>query len=610
MILSGETVADRYIVEGLVGRGGMAVVYRVRHAQLGSAHALKLLAIPRNSLSKRLLLEGQVQARLRHPNVVAVTDVVEVDGTLGLVMEFIDPPTLDDLVREQGTLPVELALSLFAPVVSAVAAAHEAGVLHRDLKPGNVLLARGPAGYVPKVADFGLARLLGESDTPSLTLAGTPMGTPGYMAPEQIRDARGVDARADIFALGAVLYTLLCGDPPWVGDDAGAVMASTLHDPPVPIDRRVPGVPAAVAAAVMRSLAADPAARYPDARAFAAALFQDYPDLLAQAGVPFAGAAGASGERSGSIPLRTASDPSKRAEPTLSAEDGLDPPAFEPPANPEASETSSASSLPPVAAPAQGAARGRWVFVAIAASMAAALSLVVAVSGAAAWWASSSGVDVAKPVISQVSDGSSAPSASPPLPAPPSASPPLPAPPSASPPLPVDPVTGPTASRAPAPSTSAPSGVAPPSGVTPVTPRPSDPPPPAPVAAPPVEVVTAAPPDPLPATVEPAPVAEAPLAAPSASSVLGKWIGKAAGQRMILEVARQKGDAVVGVVRFEVGPTRRSIPVEGTISADGAVALVGDDGGQVRFTGRLAGAQMSGMFLREGAKSQPWSVQR
>ncbi|MSQ03334.1 MAG: serine/threonine protein kinase [Myxococcales bacterium] len=211
---------ERYVVEGVLGSGGMATVYLVRHRHLGTQHALKVLTHLGPSAELRLMLEGKVQAALHHPNVVAVTDILDVGGTPGLLMEYVPPPSLAAWLAEHQP-SLEQAESLFRGIVDGVRHAHRYGLVHRDLKPSNVLLARYDGEcLVPKVCDFGLAKLL--SDEPAVmgqTRSGLTMGTPLYMAPEQFRDAKKVDRRADMFSLGCILYELLAGRPPFAWTD-------------------------------------------------------------------------------------------------------------------------------------------------------------------------------------------------------------------------------------------------------------------------------------------------------------------------------------------------------------------------------------------------------
>ncbi len=265
------TVVDRYVVEGPLGRGGMARVFGVRHQRLGTRHALKILDLPTTYLQARTLREGRVQASLRHPNVVAVTDVIEVNGAPGLIMELVEGPTLSDLAHKDRP-PLDEALALGRQVLLAVAAAHAAGVIHRDLKPSNVLVATTPEGRQAKVADFGLVKLLEgatlvDHDGMPSTRSGQAMGTPGYMAPEQIRDAAHVDARADVFALGALLYALLTGEPAFAGSDPNTLFQAVFAGHHRPAREHCPELSPALERLLSRCLSVDPDDRPADAGA-------------------------------------------------------------------------------------------------------------------------------------------------------------------------------------------------------------------------------------------------------------------------------------------------------------------------------------------------------
>jgi len=206
----GDTI-ERYEVVEKLGQGGAAQVYRVRHTQLGKDFALKVLIVRRHpDLQKRLIQEAQLQSAVDHPNVVRVFDLLEVKDSPALLMELIQGPALHPWLAEH-TPDIDTVLEVFEAMVEGVAAAHALGLVHRDLKPDNVLLVQRDGGWHPKIADFGLAKMTrGDSDL-GLSRTGVALGTPQYMAPEQIRDAKRVDARADIFALGCLLYLLVCG---------------------------------------------------------------------------------------------------------------------------------------------------------------------------------------------------------------------------------------------------------------------------------------------------------------------------------------------------------------------------------------------------------------
>jgi serine/threonine-protein kinase len=266
-------VFDRYVVEAEIGAGGMAVVYRARHSTLGSLHALKVLKVQHPGIRERLVQEGRVQAGLRHPNIVAVTDVVDVDGAPGLVMEFIDGPSLEAWLGTNRPGVAE-ALAIFRGIASGVSRAHRQGLVHRDLKPGNVLLdTSGDEGIVPKVTDFGLAKILADEEAgSSRTRSGIAMGTPSYMAPEQVRSAKNVDQRADMFALGCILYELVCGERAFGGEDMLATfnaIASGSYEPP---ESLAIGLPAGVISAIQACLEVDRDRRVPDVAALRALL--------------------------------------------------------------------------------------------------------------------------------------------------------------------------------------------------------------------------------------------------------------------------------------------------------------------------------------------------
>ncbi|MBW2257479.1 MAG: protein kinase, partial [Deltaproteobacteria bacterium] len=254
------TAIDRYTVEAPIGRGGMAVVYRVRHNQLGSVHALKVLTLPTDTIRARLLQEGRIQSQFNHPNLVNVTDVVEVEGSPGLVMEYVDGPTLAQFLDGRRLALAQID-HLARGILEGAAAAHEHGLIHRDLKPANILLLVTPTALVPKIADFGLAKLLRQPPGEGHTRSGAAMGTPSYMAPEQIRDSKTVDQRADVFALGAILYELATGRRAFVGNDTmevfGAVTAGRFEPP----RQLAPGLPERMERAILGALQVDPDAR-------------------------------------------------------------------------------------------------------------------------------------------------------------------------------------------------------------------------------------------------------------------------------------------------------------------------------------------------------------
>jgi serine/threonine-protein kinase len=268
-------VIDRYTVETRLGQGGMASAWRVRHNTLGTTHALKLLSVADADVGRRMVAEGKMQATLRHPNIVPVADVIFVDRRPALLMELVEGPALEDWLLDRVPT-LDQALELFEGILAGVARAHEAGLVHRDLKPGNVLLVPAPGGAIPKVTDFGLAKILEpEQSGAGMTASGEMMGTPQFMAPEQIRSARDVDARADIFALGCILYTLVTGTRPFDGREVMSIYNAIVVGNYVPALERVPSLPRRVGKVIDTCLQVDRERRFPTCHALAAALELD-----------------------------------------------------------------------------------------------------------------------------------------------------------------------------------------------------------------------------------------------------------------------------------------------------------------------------------------------
>lgn len=270
MLATGTSV-DRYLVEAEIGRGAMATVYRVRHTELDAIFALKVMAVDRADARERFRREARLQAGLRHPNIVAVHDFLDAGGRPALVMELVEGPSLGTFLSGRR-LPIAHAEALFVRLLDGVEAAHRARIVHRDLKPTNVLLATINGQIVPKVGDFGLAKLLSDgAPLQGLTASGTTMGTPGYLAPEQIRNAKHVDHRADIFSLGCLLYLMVTGRPPFTGDIREVFNAATAGTYPPP-DSLVSGVPDRIRDAIAGALVVDRDRRFQSCAEFRAAL--------------------------------------------------------------------------------------------------------------------------------------------------------------------------------------------------------------------------------------------------------------------------------------------------------------------------------------------------
>jgi hypothetical protein len=249
-------VADRYALKAPLGRGGMGVVWRAEDAVLGREVAVKEVVFPptmsdeeRASAQARVMREARAAARLNHPGAVTLYDVVKDHGRTFIVMELVNAPTLAELVHTHGPLPVARVAEIGVQVASALEAAHQAGIVHRDVKPGNVMV---PEQGTAKLADFGIASLQGD---PQLTSTGLVIGSPAYMAPEQ---ARGEESGppADFWALGGTLFYAVEGEPPFDRGTSIATLAAVVNEPP-----RSPRRAGALAPLISALLAKDPAAR-------------------------------------------------------------------------------------------------------------------------------------------------------------------------------------------------------------------------------------------------------------------------------------------------------------------------------------------------------------
>jgi serine/threonine protein kinase/Flp pilus assembly protein TadD len=267
------TLGDRYTVDRVLGRGGMAVVYLARDLKHDRPVAIKLLRpeIVTGQAAQRFLLETQILARLQHPHILALLDSGTTDEPSPrpyYVMPFVEGETLRQRLVREGPLPVPEALRLVREIGEALHYAHGQGLIHRDVKPENVLLSQGHA----LVADFGIARAVGVAASDQLTQAGVGLGTPAYMSPEQAEGGRDVDGRTDQYGLACVLYELLAGQPPFTGPSAGAVLARQVLDPVPPITTLRPSVPGSLRRAVERALAKTAADRFATIPEFLAAL--------------------------------------------------------------------------------------------------------------------------------------------------------------------------------------------------------------------------------------------------------------------------------------------------------------------------------------------------
>lgn len=262
----GESIGD-YRVEGILGKGGMGKVFRVRSLITGREEAMKMVLPDLDAspeLAERFLREIRVHASLEHPNIASLYSALRVDNRLVMVMELVEGESLADKLQN-GPLDPDAAIDAACQVLDALGYAHARGVIHRDIKPANILIT--PKGRI-KLTDFGIARAA--SDDP-ITRTGFALGSLPYMSPEQIR-SEPVDARSDIYSMGIALYELVTGRRPIRGDSEYALMNAQLQQAPIPPDELRPSLPRALSAAITKALAKTPAERWQTAAEFRSAL--------------------------------------------------------------------------------------------------------------------------------------------------------------------------------------------------------------------------------------------------------------------------------------------------------------------------------------------------
>ncbi len=247
-----------YLILGKLAAGGMATVYVARHVRLENIVGLKVLHAhyqQDDQLRTRFVDEARIQANLRHDNILQVQDILELPDASAMVMELLEGCALDSFYRARGRpIPLPRALGLFLPLLDALSHAHDQGVVHRDLKPSNVFLHCRKEDVVPKLMDFGIAKLQSQAVESQVTAAGSMLGTPQYMAPEQFEDSSKVDTRADQFAIGVMLYEATVGTVPFGGENVAEIMKGVLTRAPVPPSAVVDGYPPALEAIVLRCL--------------------------------------------------------------------------------------------------------------------------------------------------------------------------------------------------------------------------------------------------------------------------------------------------------------------------------------------------------------------
>src|SRR5882724_47421 len=271
--LVGKALDGQYQVEALLGKGGMGAVYRARHILLGDRVAIKLLPPEMRSNTewlRRFQREGQAARRFRHPNAVTVYDLrTSSDGTIYLVMEYVEGHTIDAELKERGRFSPVDALAVLDPIMSVLNAAHAMGVVHRDLKPENIMIGKPSTGGPPvvKLLDLGIAKLrevagAEKTGTTALTMAGQMLGTPYYMSPEQWGELPDdgnseIDGRADIYSLGIVFYEVIAGKRPFSGVTLAELQRQHVSVTPPMLHEVEPGVPESFSRAIARSIAKD-----------------------------------------------------------------------------------------------------------------------------------------------------------------------------------------------------------------------------------------------------------------------------------------------------------------------------------------------------------------
>jgi serine/threonine-protein kinase len=317
----GDVVAGKYQIDRLLGSGGMGAVYQVTHRVTGKAFAIKWL-LPRLSAEtdavQRFIREAQVAGRVDHPNIVEVYDVGQEGDTFYMVMELLHGESLAQRLTSKARLSPAEICQILIPVARGLEAAHRAGVIHRDLKPDNIFLCRNEDGSdLPKLLDFGISKVseaTGEISS-GITRQGAIMGTPYYMAPEQMR-GHGVDARTDVYALGVIMYQALSGELPFTGETFADLLLKIVSTEPKPLAALAPDTPKALIEVVERALSRDQAARVATAGTFGQ-LLQPYAGGAAMGSMaPSASVSPAAPGMNTQTPLATSFKPAPAARPS------------------------------------------------------------------------------------------------------------------------------------------------------------------------------------------------------------------------------------------------------------------------------------------------------
>ncbi|HEY3112681.1 MAG TPA: protein kinase [Gemmatimonadaceae bacterium] len=283
-----QVLSANYELENEVGRGGMGIVYCARDKRLKREIAIKVLPPElsfRADIRQRFLREAETAAQLNHPNIVPIYTVEERDNLVYFVMAYIKGDNLGQRLQQHGPMPPVEVRRVLREVAEALAYAHNRNVIHRDIKPDNIIIDEETGRAM--VTDFGIARALTDSGDSRLTATGMAIGTPAYMSPEQSAGDRAIDGRSDLYSLGVVGYQMLCGQTPFVASNTPSMLVKHLSEKPIPVDERWPDLPPDLSRAVMMCLEKDPADRFPNAAAFAAALSgAPMPTLATRASTP------------------------------------------------------------------------------------------------------------------------------------------------------------------------------------------------------------------------------------------------------------------------------------------------------------------------------------
>lgn len=265
--LIGQTLTSKYRIEELISEGGMGAVYRGTHVLMDKVVAVKVLRpslAADDKIVARFSREAKAASRISHPHALSVTDFGEDEnGVVFLVMEYLKGETLKEVIHEHGQLPLPRVVEIIRQVCGALEAAHNEGVVHRDLKSDNIMLLDIGGGDWAKVLDFGIAKITQNVDQdPALTAPNLIIGTPQYMSPEQCSQAADIDSRSDIYSLGVIIYEMLVGHVPFTGESPTAIMLKHLQEPPPSVLEERKDVPAAVGRVVMRAMAKHPEDRF------------------------------------------------------------------------------------------------------------------------------------------------------------------------------------------------------------------------------------------------------------------------------------------------------------------------------------------------------------